>query len=264
MFDLPPLRVCPETPPLQRLLRRAERLIEQKEYDRAITSLRRAIGIGADEYACTLHIAALYSLERRWEGAFGAVERAISLSPLRLAAHEMLMTMAMEAGDMDRTEAACHALIKLMPRHIPAYTTLGAIYMQRGQTNSALRVIGTLIRIDPFTPAHYFKKALLCQHNNEVCLAVEAFALAIRLDPEGHLAEAARDALESLDAHQINQILLLAMDDLTFRICLSRDCADAAEQRGFVLSETGNQILQDLCGQVLHEESLPNRPYRYN
>jgi tetratricopeptide (TPR) repeat protein len=264
MLELPGLSITSESRELQRLLKRAERQIEQRRYHQAIASLQRAIATGADEYTCTLHIAAIYSLEQRWDGAFGALERAISLAPRRTLGHELLMDVAIEAGDPDRALSASQALIKLVPRHISAHNALGAIYMQRGDVDAAMRVTNTLIRLDPKSPAHHFKKALLCQHKGEVALAVQEFTITHRLDPEGLYSDAAREALENLDSYQINQVLTLAMEDVVFRAKLLRDAPEAAEDRGFALSDMGNHILGELCTQLLTEVPDRCRPLRYN
>jgi tetratricopeptide (TPR) repeat protein len=264
MLELPTLAITTESTTLQRLLKRAERQIEQRRYHDAITSLQRAIATGADEYTCTLHIAAIHSFEQCWDGAFGALEKAISLDPHRTVGHELLMDIAIEAGDPERALAAGHALIKLAPRHLAAHNALGAIYMQRGDIDAAIRVTNTLIRLDPGCPAHHFKKALLYQHKGEVALAVEEFTSAYRMDADGMYGDAARDALENLDTFQINQVLTLAMEDIVFRTKLIRDTPTAAAERGFALTDMGNHILGELCEQLLTEPSSRCRPLRYN
>jgi tetratricopeptide (TPR) repeat protein len=264
MLELPALPITTASATLQRLLKRAERQVEQRRYHEAIASLQRAIATGADEYTCTLHIAAIYSIEQCWEGAFVALEKAISLEPHRTVGHEMLMDIAIEAGDPDRALAASQALIKLAPRHLPAHNALGAIYMQRGDVDAAIRVTNTLIRLDFGNPANHFKKALLCQHKGEVALAVEEFTVAYRLDPDGIYSEPARDALETLDSYQINQVLTLATEDLVFRTKLSQNAEAAVAERGFALSDMGVHILGELCDELLDEVPSRCRPLRYN
>jgi tetratricopeptide (TPR) repeat protein len=264
MLDLPALPITTTSTTLQRLLKRAERQIEQRRYHEAVASLQRAIATGADEYTCTLHIAVIYSIEQYWENAFVALEKAISLAPNRTVGLELLMDIAIEAGDPNRALAASQALIKLVPRHLSAHNALGAIYMQRGDVDAAIRVTNTLIRLDPKNPANHFKKALLCQHKGEVGLAVEEFTLAYRLDPDGIYADPARDALENLDSYQINQVLTLAMEDLVFRAKLMRDAEDAVAERGYALSSMGNHILGELCEDLLDDVPTQCRPLRYN
>lgn len=266
-FSLPCLPACPHTQapaPSQRLLKRAERRIADKHYAKAVTDLRRAIALGADAYVYTLHIADLECRQQHWQFALCAAEQAAALAPERVVAYEMLMTISLQAGDYERAITASQSLLKLMPYHQAANDTLSAIYMRRGDVDAALRVLNTLIRLDPHNGLYQFKKGLLCQHKGEVAMAVNAFSIVLYLEEDSPLAEEAQNALEALDAFQMNQILTLGMEDLVFRTCLLRDAAEAAAERGFTLSEQGNHILADLCAQLLPHALDTCRLLRYN
>jgi tetratricopeptide (TPR) repeat protein len=255
----------PTSPPAwQRALDRAEKQIAQGRYTQAISSLERAMEVGADGYVCSLRIADLYRSMRQWKAVFAVAEQAIALAPARTAAYEVLMEVALEAGDRERAMAASQALIKIAPRHIPAYNALGTAYMQIGNVEAAMRIARTLIRLDPETPTHHFKLALLCQHQGEVALAVHEFMQTIRLAPDGPFAEAARDALETLDIYQLNQIVTLALEDTVFRAKLSRDPVDAAIERGFALSSAGDHLLTEFCSDTLPDFPSATRTLRYN
>jgi tetratricopeptide (TPR) repeat protein len=269
-----PLTPTPETqadvsrrlvsPLWQRAWRRAERQIEQGAFLQAVAAFRQARKQGADPYLCLLRIADLYRQMQQWNQAFGALEQAVALEPTRLSGWELLLEFAQEAGDRDRAVFASHALIKLVPRHIPAHNMLGAAYMQQGDVEAALRVANTLIRLEPDVPAHHFKKALLCQHQNEVALAVQEFMQTLRLGPEGPLAESAREALETLDLFQLNQIVTLAIEDAIFRAHLLRQPVNAVEERGFALSPMGEHLLTDFCQEALPDCPASQRPTRYH
>lgn len=251
-------------PAWQRCLQRAETQISQQRYARAISSLERAMAQGADRYDCTLRIAEVYCRMQQWAPALSTAEQAMQIAPNRLPAYEMAMTIALEAGDSERAFSAGQALIKLSPRHIAAHDTLGAVYMQKGDVDAAMRVLNKLIRIDPKNPTHHFKKALLCQHKGEVVLAMRELTETLRIDPAGVHAEAAQEALETLDAYQLNQIFILAMEDSIFRAKLTQDAEEAVAERGFLLSEVGNQIVAELSTQTLPDLPVLCRPTLYN
>jgi hypothetical protein len=105
---------------------------------------------------------------------------------------------------------------------------------------------------------------MLCQHKGEVGSAVHEFTQAIILEPDGMHSCAARHALEALDSYQLNQIATLAMEDMVFRAKLSRDPVAAVSERGFTLSEVGNNLLADLTAQSLCDLPEPCRPAMYN
>ena len=174
------------------------------------------------------------------------------------------MSLALERGDFPHAISTGRAILKAWPRHIGALDTLGAAYVQSGDVAAALRVANALIRIDPDAPVHHFKKALLCQHQSNVSQAVLEFTQAILLDPNGEHADDAREALENLDTYQLNQIVTLAIEDTVFRVKLTRDAVEAVEERGFFLSETGKQILNELSSRIVPDFCEPCRSMRYN
>ncbi len=248
----------------QRALERAEQSLAARKYDEAARVLAQIVAEGLTDAECALRVAGLYRELRLWRQALYAVERAIALQGATFAAYEMLLATALEAGDRPRALAASHALIKIAPRHIPAHSAQGAVYIQMGDVEAAMRVANTLIRLDPDTAAHHFKKALLCQHQGEVALAVHEFSQTIRLDPDGPHAGAAREAVETLDVFQINHILTLAMEDVVFRAKLQRDPVEAVIERGFALSDNGGAILTELAQHALPEFPHAARPLFYN
>src|SRR4051812_27334865 len=81
---------------------------------------------------------------------------------------------------------------------------------RNGDIPAALRIANTLIRMDPASAEHHYNKGLLCQHQSEIELAVHEFMHAIWLEPDGPYSDPARNSLEDLDVHQLNQIAILA------------------------------------------------------
>jgi hypothetical protein len=68
----------------------------------------------------------------------------------------------------------------------------------------------------------------------------------LELEPEGEMAEDARDAIETIDGQQVRQIIMLATEDMVFRAKLRRNPEDAARERGFALSFAGYHALHQL------------------
>jgi len=248
----------------QRLVRRAERFAKQGRSNQAVISLENAIAAGADPYGCRLRIANIYRTMEVWNDAFAAAEEAAALEPHRQAAYELLMTIAIEAGNSERVIFASNALIRLMPRHLLAYSAQSNAYIQQGDIDAAMRVTTTMIRLDPHTAAHRFRKAMLCQHKGEVGLAVHELAIALSLEPLGPYAEAASDALQMLDLMQIEQIMVLAGEDSVFRIKFQREPNETARERGFILSESGENLLRELGAMGMPEMAFPCPTRLYN
>ena len=135
---------------------------------------------------------------------------------------------------------------------------------RNGDIPAALRIASTLIRMDPASAEHHYNRALLCQHQSEIELAVHEFMHTIWLEPDGPYSDPARCFLEDLDVLQLNQIAILASDDLVFRTKLSRNCHEAATERGFALSPVGERLLREYCEDGLAESSALARTSRYH
>ena len=74
----------------------------------------------------------------------------------------------------------------------------------------------------------------------------------------------ARQAIDALDDHQIRQIILLASEDLLFRVRLRQNPEGAAQERGFALSPGGYMALHQLDLDGLAASSWDQRPILYH
>ena len=230
----------------------------------AIGLLRWAMDTGADPCVCILKIALAYQQMRRWHEALAVVEQATTRYPRDRSGWELMLDIAESAGDRRRAAMACRALVKLAPNHIRAHIVLSQAHMRSGDIPAALRTAEILVRLDPGSAAYHYNKALLCQHRNQIDLAVQEFMLSIWLEPDGPCSESARSFLQDLDALQLNQITLLAGDDTVFRTLLRRNCREAVIARGFALSPVGEQLLQEYCKHDLPDLPRPARVSQYH
>jgi tetratricopeptide (TPR) repeat protein len=244
-------------------VRRAERLAEKGDFAEAIATLEHAISLGADAYTCYLRQARLYQAHRQFCEAVSAAEKAIAVQPNRLSAREAIIALHLESRDYGRAISASKALLKISPRHVPAHDALGAAYIGLGDTAAAIRVANELIRIDPTSPSHRFTKAHLAQHLDDLPTAVEEFQRVVELAPDSDLAENAQEQLQTLDAHQLHQVMTLAVEDTLFRAKLLRDCEEAVMERGYALSEIGKQLLHEAL-EGLDQLPLSCRPTLYH
>ncbi|HSV74502.1 MAG TPA: tetratricopeptide repeat protein [Chthonomonadales bacterium] len=234
-----------------RALRKADRLARLGHVDEAIDVVQEAMRNGADRYTCFLRLARLYRTQQQFTRALSAAETAIAEFPERISAREALIALHLEARDYASAAHASQELLRVAPRHLPARDALGAAYIGMGDVQAAVRVANDLIRLDPQDPAHRFKKALLCQHQGAVRLAVIEFQRVLQMAPEEDMADGAREQLEALDGFQIGQIVALCEVDAGFRVRLLQDLDQAVEERGFFLSDAGRRALSDWCCEAL-------------
>lgn len=231
---------------LSTLMRRASTLASKGNYDEAIASVMEAMSISPQDPRCSMQLADIYRAQRRMEPAIEAMQRAVELDPRNSSVHEQLLRTLLELNRFDEAISISYRLLKSSPRSIFARDVLGIAYLQQGMLDKALRVTDELIRIDPTDSCHYFKKAVLLQQKGQVACAMDAFGRSLEMDPEGDMADDAREAIAALDNYQLRQVLALAVDDTVFRAKLLLDTESALDERGFRLSQAGMVMLRQI------------------
>jgi len=240
-------------------MRRANSLAERGQYDEAIAQIKEAIAICPQEPKCSIQLANLYRAQNKMGPAIEAMKKAVDLDPTDSSTLEQLLQVLVELGHYDEAIARGRRMLKRFPRNLFARDILGIAYLQQGKIDESLRVTNELIRLAPSDPAHHFKKAVLLQQKGEISQAMAAFTRALDMDPQGDMADDAREAIAALDSYQLRQILTLAVEDVVFRTKLVLDPESASQERGFLLSAGGVLALRQI-----DLESLPgDARFRY-
>jgi hypothetical protein len=78
--------------------------------------------------------------------------------------------------------------------------------------------------------------------------ALREFQLVLHLYPDAPFVEDAHEAVEALDAIQIQQILMMASEQNDFRHGLQQAMETALDDSGFHLSENGRESLRNMLG----------------
>ena len=230
-------------------------LAEQGMYDEAIENIKKAMAICPRDPKFSLRLADIYRAQHQIEPAIQAIKHAVELDPLNCTANEQQLRTLLELGRYDEAISASCRFLRMSPKSIFARDILGIAYLQQGMLDKALRVTNDLIRIDPTDPAHYFKRAVLLQQKGEIAEAMAGFTRVVDMDPEGEMADDAREAIAALDSYQLRQLLTIAVEDAVLKAKLSLDPESALTERGFRLSAAGIATLRQID---LNE--LPNDP----
>ncbi len=246
--DVPvPAQLARET----RSLRRADALVAAGQTEKALAHLRRLTQTVPGTTRAAMKMANLLRGTRRVGEALDVLRRATREAPADPAPHEALAELALEVGATDEAIFSAKSLLRLAPRSITARDILSAAYLQRGQLPEALRMARELCRLDPNEPLHHFKRGVLLQQMGMVGGATEAYlrvladSAAEDGEEDGFVGET-RDALEMLDRHQLQQIAILAVEDMTFRTNLRRAAFETVIAKGFRLSPAGINALAQL------------------
>jgi tetratricopeptide (TPR) repeat protein len=227
-------------------MKRATTLVEQGMYDEAITNIKEAIALCPGDARFNVQLANIYRAQNRMGPAIEAMQAAIELDPKDGDVQQQLLRTLLEMGRYDEAITTSNRLLKMHPRNLLARDILGIAYLQQGRLDSALKVTNELIHLAPTDAAHHFKKAVLLQQKGEIAQAMTAFLLALEMEPEGELADDAREAIAALDSFQLRQVLTLAVEDAVFKAKLLLNPEAGLAERGFRLSGSGISTLRQL------------------
>jgi tetratricopeptide (TPR) repeat protein len=200
-------------------------------------------------------MASLLRESHRSSEAYEILRDAISRAPYSPEARESLAEICLEMGRWDEAIQQSNVLLTLYPRSLFARDVLSAAYLQRGLIDKALRITDEMVSLDPNDASNHFKRGVLLQQKGRVGAALAAFQRVVQMDPESDVADESRSAIEMLDNYQIRQVVMLAVEDIPFRLSLLKECGAAVASRGFFLSDRGVAAL----GQIRFDD-LPDAP----
>ena len=251
----PVLRARNASSRVSRLLKQASSHSERGLHDDAIKLIKQAMEIRPNDPRCCVQLASAYRAQNKISLAVGAMKMAAELDPGNSLIQEQLLQALVELERYDEAITIGKKVLKRLPKSLYARDVLGIAYLHKGKIDKALAVTNELIRLAPADPLHYFKKAVLLQQKGEVAMAMETFTKALEMDPEGEMADDAREAIAALDSYQLRQILTIAIEDTVFRAKLVLDPETASRERGFYLSSGGIMLLRQIDIDSLPQET---------
>ncbi|MEN6582942.1 MAG: tetratricopeptide repeat protein [Armatimonadota bacterium] len=228
------------------MVKRASSLAERGMYEEAIASVKEAMAIWPHDPRLSIQLVNIYRAQNMMGPAIEAMQQVVELDPRNSAMQQQLLRTLLEMGRYDEAISTSNRLLKRSPRNLLARDILGIAYLQQGMLDDALEVTNQLIQLAPTDCAHHFKKAVLLQQKGEIAQAMATFLLALELEPEGDIADDAREAIAALDSYQLRQILTLAVEDAVFKTKLTLNPEPALAERGFKLSPMGISTLRQL------------------
>jgi tetratricopeptide (TPR) repeat protein len=152
----------------------------------------------------------------------------------------------LEAQHWSACLGSCEAVLQLSPRHHFGMEILATALLQSGDPAAAEKVMRELLQVSPFDPLHRLRLATLLQLQGKLGESAREFERVLEMHRNSPILEEAREALETLERMQTQQILMLASERLDFRRHLEDDMEGALEALGFYLSENGRESLQHM------------------
>lgn len=126
---------------------------ELKEYKKAETLFKYAIGINPDSSMCHSALGYVYYLIKKYDGAIVNFRKAIQLDPNNASAHNNLGFTYAEIN-LNITEATveCRKAIALNPKSAAYRDSLGWVYFVAGQYNEAVVELQKALEINDRNP----------------------------------------------------------------------------------------------------------------
>ncbi len=198
----------------QRLVARAERWIERREFDVAEQTLREALDI-APEHAEVLRLLAVTQhVRQRYARAIELLRRAVAVQPHDALIQNNLGSALAEAGDMDGAIAAFTQATEFSPGIPTSWFNLGKAYAATLRHDEAEAAYAQAIAVDPEGFPAYVQRANALRSAGRLDEARAMFRRAIELAPTSAEAWA---GLASLDPAKLDDADLARLEALYAR-----------------------------------------------
>jgi len=202
--------------------------------------------------------------EGRSREALICQQKAVALAPEDAKSREDLAQMYLESSLYDEAIVECKALLRLAPKNLFARDIMSVAYLQKGDTDKALIINDELIRLSPNDPRNHFKRGILCQQRGDWQGAMQSLVLAYRIAPPDSVEEdEAQDAIDTLDRHQIKQLVLLMSEDRGLQIRVAREPEAAVAERGYSLSAVALSFVQQVATGTVQSQVLIGKENEY-
>jgi adenylate cyclase len=126
--------------------------------------------------------------EQSMQAAIDASQKSLAADPQSPGGYELLATISMSLGDLEKAVAMGRKAYELAPGSSETMATLADLLIEAGQINDGLQLIKKAIRYSPFPPGWYLLALGVGLHlsgkNDE---AIFALNLAIERQPGSHL-----------------------------------------------------------------------------
>jgi len=172
--------------------------------------------------------------------------------------------MYLESSRYDEAITECKALLRLAPKSLFARDIMSVAYIQKGETDKALTVNDELIRLSPNDPRNHYKRGILCQQRGDWQGAMASLMLAYRIAPPDSVEEEeAQEAIDTLDRHQIKQLVLLMSEDRGLQIRIARDAEGTITERGYSLSAVALSFIHQVATGTVQSQVLIGKENEY-
>ncbi len=208
---------------------RAMAYLERFEFDKAINSANRAIGVKPDDPTSAPALSVrgqAYAAKGNFDQSIADQKKAIELQPGLAVAYQRRGAALSAKGDFQNAYVDLEQALKLQPNMADAYCDRANLYYTKRDNAKALADLHEAIRVEPTSTRAHYSLALAMLNAEETDKAIASFDEAVKLNPKLAAAFCFRGY-----AHQAKNNHELAAKDFTQAIALDPQMIKAYQGR---------------------------------
>ncbi|MFQ5811003.1 MAG: tetratricopeptide repeat protein, partial [Armatimonadota bacterium] len=233
---------CPEA--------RVDLAIALKRSGRVDEALREAEGLSGE---LAHGPARVHELAELWMSTDRPAEAIRALAPMLAEGQHYepaIKTLAeahLALGEHRKAVEACKRSRAAGTERVPILDLMVMAYEHIGDIPNALVNVTELVQATPLDAHAHFRMGTILQRSGDFSNAMARYAMAAELSAENdQVREAAEEAIETLDAIQLQQIVALASANVVFRAKLDRDMEGTLRDYGFRITDAAIGMLGSL------------------
>jgi TonB family protein len=147
VFSLTSAAICRQQETADQSIEKVKKAIENDEWGRAQSGIRRALGLKPDSAEANVIAAQVYWQEGARSMAIEALDKAIRNQPVYPEAHFLLAQYLIESGKLEKAREEANIAIGQSTPLFPAYRLLGQIDFEEGRLEAAVASFETALRL---------------------------------------------------------------------------------------------------------------------
>jgi tetratricopeptide (TPR) repeat protein len=176
------LAVAPDTPGAES--RAVHLLIEQKQYDAALSELDRADAGKPPTLDSLRSRADIQIAQKKWDDSIVTLRKAVTLAPNDAELHGGLGRVYMQKRDFTSAEKEIKAALQLDKNNLVYWKDLRSTYYLGGNYQATLATQDLIAKTEPPGPGEWFIRALCYDKLNQPKPALEAYEKFLELDQD--------------------------------------------------------------------------------
>ena len=176
------LAVAPDTPGAES--RAVHLLIEQKQYDAALSELDRADAGKPPTLDSLRSRADIQIAQKKWDDSIVTLRKAVTLAPNDAELHGGLGRVYMQKRDFPSAEKEIKAALQLDKNNLVYWKDLRSTYYLGGNYQATLATQDLIAKTEPPGPGEWFIRALCYDKLNQPKPALEAYEKFLELDQD--------------------------------------------------------------------------------